>query len=92
MRFGAGWYGFNRDPAGTKEMLDRLDAAFAAAGRTRGKEFQIIVTTPMSMAPDAMRAYAELGVHRLIVHLGGQRPEQLAGRLPEIEALVKMAG
>ena len=29
VEFGAGWYGFNRDPAGTKQLLDRLDAAFA---------------------------------------------------------------
>jgi probable F420-dependent oxidoreductase len=91
VRFGAGWYGFNRDPAGTREMLDRLDAAFAQAGRKRGPDFQIIVTPPVSMTADAMPAYAELGVHRLIVHLGGQRPEQVERRLPEIEALVRAA-
>ena len=56
----------------------RLDATFAKAGRTRGKEFEIIITPPMSMAPDAMQAYAELGVHELVVNLGGQ--EARAGR------------
>ena len=34
---------------------------------------------------------AALGVHRLVVNLGGQKPEQVAQRLPEIEALVKKA-
>ena len=43
----------------------------------------------MSMAMDAMQAYGELGVHRLVVNLGGQRPEQVDKRLPEIDALVK---
>ena len=37
------------------------------------------------MAMDAMQAYAELGVDRLVVNLGGQRPEQVDERLPEIE-------
>ena len=45
----------------------------------------------MSMAMDAMQAYGELGVHRLVVNLGGQRPEQVDKRLPEIDALVKQA-
>jgi hypothetical protein len=45
----------------------------------------------MSMAMDAMQAYGELGVHRLVVNLGGQRPEQVDKRLPEIGTLVKRA-
>jgi alkanesulfonate monooxygenase SsuD/methylene tetrahydromethanopterin reductase-like flavin-dependent oxidoreductase (luciferase family) len=90
VRFGAGWYGFNRDPAGTKEMLDRLDAAFAKAGRKRGGDFEIIVTPPMTMPIDAMQQYAELGVHRLVVNLGSQRPERIDQRMTEIETLVKM--
>ena len=35
-------------------------------------------------------AYTELGVHRLVLNLGSQRPEQ-DKRLPEIERLVKRA-
>jgi alkanesulfonate monooxygenase SsuD/methylene tetrahydromethanopterin reductase-like flavin-dependent oxidoreductase (luciferase family) len=91
VRFGAGWYGFNRDPAGVKENLRHLDAAFAKAGRTRPADFEILITPPMSMAMDAMQAYGELGVHRLVVNLGGQRPEQVDKRLPEIGALLKRA-
>ena len=92
VRFGAGWYGFNRDPAGTKEMLDRLDAAFAKAGRARGDDFEIIVTPPMSMSTDAMAEYADIGVDRLVVNLGSQRPERVDARMGEIEALVKRSG
>ena len=91
VRFGAGWYGFNRDPAGTRQMLNRLDAAFAKAGRTRGKDFQIIVTPPISMSIDAMQDYAEVGVDRLVVNLGSQRPDRVDLRMAEIEKLVKMA-
>jgi probable F420-dependent oxidoreductase len=89
--FGAGWYGFNLDPARTKGMLDKLDTAFAKAGKKRARPFQIVITPPMTMAMDAMQGYAGLGVDRLIVNLGGQKPEQVTARLKEIEALVKKA-
>ena len=91
VQFGAGWYGFNRDVAGMKAMLERLDAAFAKAGRTRGKDFQIIVTPPMGMALDDMLEYADLGVDRVIVNLGSQRAERVDRRLAELEGLVKRA-
>ena len=90
VRFGAGWYGFNRDPAGIQDMLTRIDAAFAKAGRTRGPDFQIIVTPPAAMPIDAMSEYAALGVHRLVVNLGSQRPERIGPRMAEIARLVKM--
>jgi alkanesulfonate monooxygenase SsuD/methylene tetrahydromethanopterin reductase-like flavin-dependent oxidoreductase (luciferase family) len=91
VRFGAGWYGFNLDPARTKQMLEKLDAAFAKAGRKRDAAFEIIITPPMNMAPDAVKEYAALGVDRLVVNLGSQRPEKVDQRLPEIDRLVKMA-
>ncbi len=91
VRFGAGWYGFNRDIAGTKEMLARLDTALAKGGRKRGKDFQIIITPPMSMPVDAMQEYAELGVDRLLPNLGSQQPERVDQRLKEIGTLVKLA-
>ncbi len=91
VRFGAGWYGFNRDPDGVKQMLIRLDAAFAKAGRTRGKDFQIIITPPIAMSIDAMQEYADVGVDRLVVNLGSQRPERVDHRMAEIEKLVKMS-
>ncbi|MBL6454067.1 LLM class F420-dependent oxidoreductase [Belnapia sp. T6] len=90
VRFGAGWYGFSRDPAGTKEMLRRLDEAFAKAGRQRNQDFQIIITPPATMPIDAMQEYAELGVDRLVVNLGSQRADRVGQRMAEIEKLVKM--
>ena len=87
--YGAGWYGFNRDIDATKVMLERLDATFAKAGKARGPDFQIIITPPVAMPIEAMAEYAELGVHRLVVNLGSQRPERVEPRLAEIETLVR---
>lgn len=89
VRFGTGWYGFNRDHLATRDVLNRLDATFAKAGGKRGSEFEIIITPPMSMSIDAMRNYRDLGVHRLVVNLGSQRPERIEERMKEIETLVK---
>jgi probable F420-dependent oxidoreductase len=89
VRFGAGWYGFSRDPAGTRAMIARLDDAFARAGRQRPPEFQIIMTPPANMPIDAMREYADIGVHRLVVNLGSQRAERIAARLAEIAPLLR---
>jgi probable F420-dependent oxidoreductase len=91
VRSGAGWYGFNRDPAATREVINRLDAAFAKAGRQRGSDFQIIITPPAAMAIDSMQQYADVGVDRLIVNLGNQRPERVDERMNELEKLVKTA-
>jgi probable F420-dependent oxidoreductase len=90
VRFGAGWYGFNRDPASTKQMMDHLDAAFLNAGRKRNPEFQIIVTPPLSMPIDSMPAYAEIGVDRLIVNIGSQQPERVDERMSEIRKLTRL--
>jgi probable F420-dependent oxidoreductase len=91
VQYGAGWYGFNLEPPRVKEMTTKLDAAFAKAGRKRSTDFQIIVTPPLAMPVDTMQAYADVGVDRLLVNLGGQKPEQVDKRLPEIASLVKKA-
>ena len=70
-------------------MLVRLDAAFAKAGRARGPEYEIILTPPIGMPIEAMAEYAEIGVHRLIVNLGSQRPERVGPRMAEIASLVR---
>jgi len=92
VRFGAGWYGFNLDPARTRAMLAKLDEAFARAGKKRGPGYQVIVTPPMTAGPESVKEYAALGVDRLVVMLGSQRPEKIDQRLPELEQWVKAAG
>jgi hypothetical protein len=43
------------------------------------------------MAIDSMQAYAEVGVDRLLVNIGSQRPARVDQRLAEIEILVRLA-
>lgn len=89
-RYGAGWYGFGLDPQSTAAALAQLDQALAAQQRSRDG-FEVVVT-PNQADPDAIRAFRDLGVQRLVVHLGSQRPEKIERRLGELEALVAAAG
>ncbi|MEZ5558021.1 MAG: LLM class F420-dependent oxidoreductase [Pseudomonadales bacterium] len=86
---GGGWYGFGLNPAHTRPLLDGLDAALAAAGRSRNG-FEVIVT-PNAASDDEIREFADMGVDRLVLHLGSQRPEKVALRLRELERCVAVA-
>jgi len=89
-RFGSGWYGFALNPEQTATVLEQLDTALADAGRSRDG-FEILITPPYNVDDDMIRAFTDLGVDRLVVQLGSQRPEKLAGRLGELESLVHRA-
>lgn len=90
-RLGDGWYGFSVDPAITRTLLASLDEQLAAAGRSRDG-FEIAITPPYRVSEDMVREYADLGVDRLIVQLGSQRPDAIAKRLAEMETLARIAG
>ena len=66
-RYGAGWYGFQLSPEQTAGVIAELDAALAEAGRSRGADFQLIITPPYRVSTDMVKAYEDLGVDRLIV-------------------------
>ena len=51
------------------------------------KDFEIIIT-PLSETHADLEAFAELGVDRLVLHLGSQRPERLEKRLAELRLRV----
>lgn len=89
-RYGSGWYGFNLDPKTTKELLNGLDKALAAEGRTRDG-FSIIITPPFNAGDEAARAYADLGVDQVVWQLGSQKPEKIAQRLGQLEEIAKIA-
>ncbi len=86
---GSGWYGFALTPELTAGALANLDRALAKAGRSRDG-FEIAIT-PQQATPETLRAFADLGVDRLVVQLGSQKPDAIERRLPELEALVKAA-
>ena len=81
-RYGAGWYGFAINPEQTREALAELDSALAAEGRSR-EDFQIVITPP-SVRNDDVLAYRDLGVDRLVLHLGSQKPDAVMRRLEEV--------
>jgi probable F420-dependent oxidoreductase len=89
-RFGAGWYGFGLTPQNTPGLLAELDRALRTANRSRDG-FEILLTPP-AVDSDGIKAFTDLGVDRLIVHLGSQRPDKVAQRLTELEGLVAAAG
>jgi probable F420-dependent oxidoreductase len=85
-RFGSGWYGFALTPEQTAPILDRLDQALAEAERSRD-EFEIIITPPFEVTPKMLIDFAALGVNRLVVQLGSQKPERITRRLGELAEL-----
>ncbi|XOV89134.1 MAG: TIGR03619 family F420-dependent LLM class oxidoreductase [Pseudomonadota bacterium] len=87
-RFGQGWYGFNTTPAATAAALQRLDQILAEAGRSRGEGFETVITPPYVFSADDIKAYADLGVDRIVVQLGSQKPEKIDQRLRYIEGLI----
>ncbi|MBH81623.1 MAG: LLM class F420-dependent oxidoreductase [Gammaproteobacteria bacterium] len=87
--FGSGWYGFGMDPTATRQVIEGIDAALASAGRTRDG-FEIVIT-PNTADADTIREFADLGVDRLVLHLGSQKPEKVDRRLGELETLVSAA-
>jgi len=86
-RFGTGWYGFALTPEQTAPMLEQLDEALAQAGRSRAG-FEIIVT-PGRESDEDFDAFAEMGVDRLVLHMGSQAPERLDARLQSLAELVR---
>ena len=89
-QFGTGWYGFALTPQQTAPMLQQLDAALARQGRSR-EGFEIIIT-PSREADEDLQAYAEMGVDRLVLHMGSQAPERLDARLTHLAELVRRLG
>ena len=86
---GNGWYGFGVNPEQTAAVLDDVDAALRSAGRTRDG-FEVVIT-PNDADADTIRAFTDLGVDRLVLHLGSQRPDKISARLGQLEELVRVA-
>ena len=65
VRHADGWYGFMLGLRATAEQRELMSAAIAEAGRER--PLHVSVTPARRLDPEVVRAYAELGVDRLIV-------------------------
>jgi probable F420-dependent oxidoreductase len=86
-KHGGGWYGFQMDVKSTARVIVHLEAALKAEGRSR-EDFELVITPPYQVSPDMVKAYADLGVTQLVVHLGSQQQERISARLKELERLI----
>jgi len=86
-KYGSGWYGFQLDVPGTADVCQALDTALAEQGRSRDG-FELVITPTFNVTADMIRGYEDLGVDRLIIHLGSQKADRIDQRLHEIERLV----
>ena len=86
-KYGAGWYGFQLNLAQTEDMKGALTLALNQAGRS-WDDFELIITPPYQITPDLVKAYEDLGVDRLILHLGSQKPDRITERLTLVSDLM----
>jgi len=89
-KYGSGWYGFQLNIEQTARAIVELDAALARENRSRDS-FELVITPPFKVTADMVKGYADLGVNRLIVHLGSQKAERITARLAELEVLIAAA-
>ena len=89
-RYGSGWYGFAIGPEQTAPVLQQLDKALAAEGRSRAG-FEIVITPPYRVSDDMLRGFADLGVDRVVAQLGSQKPDAVTDKLKELERFVRVA-
>ena len=86
-RYGTGWYGFAITPEQTARILEKLKQSLEAEERSL-KDFDVIVT-PLNDDQETLDAFAELGVNRLVLHMGSQAPAKLEKRLVQLEDIVR---
>lgn len=86
-KYGSGWYGFQLNLEQTKTMQLELKLALEKQQRSLD-DIEFIITPPYQLSRDAILAYQDLGVDRLILHLGSQKPDKIQHRLEEISDLM----
>ena len=85
-QYGDGWYGFQLTSEQTKRFIDKLTELRHQAG-TQDKPFEIVIT-PGHVDDNLIHEFESLGVERLILHLGSQRPEKIDQRLQQVQTLI----
>ena len=86
-RYGDGWYGFQINPEGTRSILDTLQTLLDEEGRSL-EDLEIIIT-PSREDDATINEFAEIGVSRLVLHLGSQRRHKVDGRMANIAEIIK---
>lgn len=89
-RIGAGWFGFALSQELAGKAIKGVEVALADAGRSRDG-FQFVIAPPGRPTPDMIKAYADLGVDRLVLLHGGSSAEKLLRGVDEMAPLVAAA-
>jgi probable F420-dependent oxidoreductase len=93
VRHGNGWYGFALDLDATAACLDGLRKAEARSGRPANLgALEISVTPRGRLDADAVKRFADLGVHRLIPYRPTAREEDVLALVHDIGKLIAAAG
>jgi probable F420-dependent oxidoreductase len=78
---GDGWYGFFLSPAEAAEQVEALRTAATGIARPAELgELEISITPQGPVTPETLAAYADAGVHRLIVYPAGAPDEAAVER------------
>ncbi|MEM7017289.1 MAG: LLM class F420-dependent oxidoreductase [Pseudomonadota bacterium] len=89
-KFGSGWYGFALTPELAKPMIDGVRTEVEAAGRSMD-DFELLITPPYNINADTVKAFEDMGVERLVMMMGGQKPDALERRLDQVSELMAIA-
>ncbi len=81
-KYGAGWLGFGTPPQITAVLLDKLDTALAAAGKSRS-DIEILMM-PGDESDEALDAYAELGIDRMLPMIAVGDDDAVEARVQQI--------
>ncbi len=90
-KYGSGWYGINLDPAGTRDILAKLDRHLADVGRSRSELKIVMGATSDRINPDLVDQYAEAGVTELLIPFLRQGTKHLEANIEKVTPYVEAA-
>lgn len=86
-RYGDGWYGSQIGAKGLERTLDQLNTYLEQEGRSLS-DIEIIIS-PAGETDAHVQQYEQLGVSRLVLPLGSQRPHKIEQRMSAVGQLIK---
>jgi alkanesulfonate monooxygenase SsuD/methylene tetrahydromethanopterin reductase-like flavin-dependent oxidoreductase (luciferase family) len=85
---GQGWYGFNLDPPGLAERMDKLRGLLRARGRGVG-EIEISVSPYLrSFVPEMLEGYRDAGAQQVILPVFGRSRDEMLERMDKLARTV----
>jgi len=86
---GSGWYGFHLDVEGTRAAIEGLAAAAKRVERPSALgPLEISVTPSIAVDADCVRAFEDMGVHRVVSQMRGRSKEDLLSFVEQLSGAV----